>query len=141
MAKSKKPQFDSFTDNLIPLPIKDQNPPLRIYGIPKEDFEALQNIASNSDLSLADFMRPHLRKIAEQYPELLRNNKSADKRGSELKMYGIPKPVITWLENISSHAIMDFSNFMKPKLKEIIDSYPPKMRKQKAKRNKSKIKK
>lgn len=115
----------------------DKNQPFRIYGIPTEDFEALQNIASNSELSLTDFMRPHLRKIAEQYPENIRNIKAEDKRGSELKMFGIHPTVTLWLENIASHSIMDFSNFMKPFLKEIIKSYPPKMRKQKSKRNKS----
>ena len=106
------------------------NAPLRISGIPKNDLDTIQNIADNLDKSLTDFMRPYIRKIAESYPEEMRKTKCED-LSSEMKIRGIPKNVITWLENIASHMKVDVSSLMKPHLKEIIKSHPPKLKKPK----------
>ncbi len=105
--------------------------PLRISGIPQDDLSAISNIADNLDKSVTDFMRPHLRKIVESYPAEFRKCKSTDNKENEMKLRGIAKDIVIALENISSHVRIDLSDLLKPHLKEIIKSYPPKLKRPK----------
>lgn len=50
----------------------ERNPELRIYGVSVKIHEEINNIADNLGNTFSDFMKPHLRKIVESYPEDMR---------------------------------------------------------------------
>jgi hypothetical protein len=53
----------------------NRKPELRIQGVSNKTKEEIQNIADNEGIGLSEFMRPHLRKIIDSYPEHKRKPK------------------------------------------------------------------
>lgn len=49
-----------------------RNPEIRIAGVSEKVHFELTNIAENLGIYLTDLLKPHLRKIAESYPEEMR---------------------------------------------------------------------
>jgi hypothetical protein len=64
--------------NSKPTPDKSRNPELRIYGVAEVVHDSLINISDNIGISFSDFMKPHLRKIMEEYPEHMKKPKPKD---------------------------------------------------------------
>lgn len=52
--------------------MSSRNPTLTIYGVSVKIHEEINNIADNLGQTFSDFMKPHLRKVVESYPEDMR---------------------------------------------------------------------
>lgn len=53
----------------------NRKPELRIQGVSNKTKQEIKNIADNEGIGLSEFMRPHLRKIIDSYPEEKRKPK------------------------------------------------------------------
>lgn len=51
---------------------KDNARELRIYGVPASTAKEVKNIARNLGVKVSDFMKPHIKKIVQEYPENMR---------------------------------------------------------------------
>lgn len=52
--------------------MSERRPKLTIYGVSEKIHEEINNISENLGQTFTDFMKPHLRKIVESYPEEMR---------------------------------------------------------------------
>ncbi len=58
---------------------KKENPrELRVYGLPANLSTEVKNIAQNLGVKMSDFMKPHIKKIVESYPESMRIARDKD---------------------------------------------------------------
>lgn len=106
--------------------IKENNH-LEIRNIPRETLEPLNNIAKHLGVTMTEFLKPHMRKIIDKYPEY--KNSKSNKQCARVVLTNVTPKLVEELFNVSDNLGVGYSSFLKVELKSIKDQYPDHMTK------------
>lgn len=106
---------------------------IQIKGVPKDIYEQLENIASNSNIKIATLLRVDLTQIIQAYPDFLKQISDGGKeplsqRGKPVVVRNMPKGIKDEIDNIAKKIGTTSSSLLKIHLSSIIQKYPAHMR-------------
>lgn len=100
---------------------------LIISNVPEILLAPINNVADNMGITMNEFLKPHIRKIIDSYPEYLKKEPS-NKKCKECRIRGISPNLVKQLYNIADNLKVSHSQILKVGLNDIKDSYSEKMR-------------
>lgn len=107
---------------------KPENPDLRFQYIEEWIYEQIANIAENNEMTISDFLKPHIREIVSKYPEELKKDLKFTAK-HPIRSNGISQEIAKQFETLVKNFGGNPSYFMKMHLYEIIQKYPENQRK------------
>lgn len=104
-----------------------ENQPLLINDWPQEVVQPLNNIAKHLGITMTEFLKPHIRKIIDKYPEY--KTKKSKKECARLVVTNVTPKLVEELFNVSDNLGVGYSSLLKVELSNIKDQYPKYMTK------------
>jgi hypothetical protein len=97
-----------------------------LNNIPENLHESLTNIAKNKGITLNDFLKPHLREVAQKYAKLI--NEENQQRKKQIALRGINDTISWQLNNVSNNLGVGITELLKIEFYLLAAGYPEHMK-------------